>query len=78
MAKKVETANPLRCPACGGTLELDEMQRPEQVIAANNARGGAAANAARFAQTVQKKADEHGLVHTCNRCQYQARLLPAA
>lgn len=78
MAQKKATENPLACPACGGTLELDEMQRPERVVAANNARGGATANAARFAQAVHKKADEHGLVHTCRRCSYQSRLIPAA
>lgn len=79
MGKAIELKAGDPCPNCGGTMVVDEAQRPD-ILKERHARNShQPAQAARFAARVDEKAEEFGIIHKCERCGYRARYkLPPA
>lgn len=67
-------AKRIACPHCGGPMTKTPGQAPDEVAAANAARGGGAAQATKFAETYRAKVEALGYVYTCGSCGYKSRL----
>lgn len=79
MAKKATVKeSPVECPQCGADMTVEDAQRPENIIKANNDRGANPMSADRFAKKVQEKADKVGAVYYCPSCDYRMRVKAAA
>lgn len=78
MAKSKAVVAGDACPQCGGAFVLDPTQNPERLIAGVTLNAQNDAAAARYADQVRAKVEEHGLVHKCVVCGYRSRFQPAA
>lgn len=77
MGKVIELKAGDPCPNCGGTMVVDEAQKPATLKDRNARNAHNSAQAARFAARVDEKAEEFGIIHKCERCGYRARYQPA-
>jgi len=62
------------CPNCGGEMVPNAAQDPARLGELKKKNSPNPAAAARFADNVKEKADRFGLIYTCTRCGYSARL----
>lgn len=60
------------CP-CGGDFVIDKEQSPETLIDRKTRNAVNPSAAARFADRVREKVEEHGLIHKCLECGYRTR-----
>lgn len=72
--KEIQAGDP--CPICGGTFKVDPHQHPDTLIDRKKRNADSPFAAARYAERVQEKADEFGLIHKCVDCGYSARFQP--
>lgn len=75
-SKKIQAGDP--CPICGGAFHVDPHQHPDTLIDRKKRNAANPYAAARYAEQVQAKAEEFGLIHKCDRCGYLSRFKPAA
>jgi predicted RNA-binding Zn-ribbon protein involved in translation (DUF1610 family) len=61
------------CPSCGGAFVVDQAQEPRRLLDRKRRNAASPFAAARFAEAVQDKAAEHGVIHRCTGCGYRSR-----
>lgn len=72
--KELKAGDP--CPIDGGEFRVDPHQHPDTLIDRKKRNAASPFAAARYAERVQAKVDEFGLIHKCTTCGYSARFQP--
>lgn len=75
-AKEVKAGDP--CPQCGGTMVPDPAQAPDKLKERHSLNSHSPNEAARYAERVDRKAADAGIIYKCSLCGYRARFQPAA
>lgn len=66
------------CPNCGGELRVDRRYDPEVLVRSAEGRDLRPEVYDKQVKSIQRKAEEFGVVYTCVNCGYQTRFKGAA